>query len=153
MAITAICTAITAWTPTFDSDTVLNTRAYNAQLDSLNEAEAPVRFIGKNDEKQRAEIEIRNLGNRSVATWEILDRAYLFPVMLDQGIKNYNHKILDYIDSYMTVAQAGQCLSSDVDGIVVNVSFEYPYTEPYPEIDGAPEYWVVDALVTVEEYR
>lgn len=156
MSISSIMTGLEGLTPTFDSDVVVNVWAYDAMKDTLNESECPVRMIGRNDDKQGASMELSNLNNPDRAEWQLLDRCYLFPVMLDQGVENYNHKILDYMDSYMSALSADKCLSAaatDDTRIVTGVEFSAPYTLAFPEVDGASVFWVVDAVVTVEEYR
>jgi len=156
MSISSIMTGLEGLAPTYSSDVVVNIWAYDAMKDTLNESECPVRMIGRADDKQSAALEVNNLSNKDRAEWRLLDRCYLFPVMLDQGIENYNHKILEYMDSYMTAVSADKCLSaaaSDATRLVTSVEFSAPYELPFPDVSGAPVFWVVDAVVTVEEYR
>lgn len=153
MSLSGIMTGLEALAPTFDSDVTVNVWEYDAMKDTLNESECPVRLIGINDDKQGAELEVTNLNNKDIATWSILDRLYIMPVNLDMGLENYNHKILDYMESYMAAVSANPCIGLSNGGQVVNVSFSAPYHLPFPNISGGVEFWVVDAVVTVEEYR
>ena len=143
--------SLAALDPVYDSDITINVWEYNSMKDTLNESECPVRMIGKLDEKNTASLEVFNMNNPDLATWEILDRAYIFPVPLDMGIENYNHLLWDYMEAYMTVISADPCLGG-TGYRVENVEFE-ALVLPYPDVPGSPAFWVVDAVVTVEEYR
>jgi len=152
MTISSIIAALGALDITYDSDVTVNVWEYNEIKDTLNESECPVRMIGKNDDKQTASFEVRNLNNAGRAEWNILDKLYIFPTPLDQGIENNNRKILDYMDAYMTAIKANQCLGLTAT-TVTYVEFSPPYVDTYPQAEGSPIFWVVDAVVTVEEYR
>lgn len=153
MSISSIMTGIAGLAPSYDSDNVtVNIWTYDSMDASLNESDCPVRMIGVNDEKQGALMDVFNLNNKDRAEWRILDRCFLFPVELDQGIENYNHKILDYMESYFSAVSADKCLGSS-GAKVEQVEFSSPYVMRYPDADGSPIFWVVDAVLTIEEYR
>ena len=151
MTLATIMSGIAALAPTYDSDVTVNVRGYNAIEPTLNEAECPMRMILAPDESVGAEMSVISLGAVQKVTWTILDRLYLFPVNLDQGIENYNHKLYDYMASYSAAVKANRCLST-TDASVQGVSFTAPFVRNFPDVEGATAFWVVDAVLTVEEY-
>lgn len=153
MSISTIMAGIATLAPTYDSDVTVKVWTYDSMFDTLNESDCPVRMIGLNDDKQQAEMELYDLDMPDQAEWQILDRCYLFPVALDKGIENYNHKLFDYMESYMTAVSGNKCLGAAGVTYVRRVEFAPPYKRPYPDIDGSPIFWVVDAVLTVKEYR
>lgn len=152
MSISSIMTGIATLSPTYDSDVTVKKWTYDSMDVGLSEADCPVRMIGIVDDKQSAVLEVSNMGNKDRAEWQILDRLFLFPVALDLGIENYNHKILNYQEQYFQAISADKCLGSS-GAKVLQVAFNGPYVRPFPDNPGSPAFWVVDALLTIQEYR
>lgn len=152
MAISSIMSALSTLAPTYSSDVSVNVRGYNDISDTLSEGECPLRMLLAPDEKVGASISLPSMTAPAQAEWLILDRLYIMPVLLNMGIQTANHKIFDYMDSYMTAIKANRCLGL-TSVSVTDVSFTSPYIQSWPDApDGIP-FWVVDALVTVMEYR
>lgn len=155
MTITAIKTAISNLTPTWDSDISINVRGYDSDnpiLPTLSEAECPMRMIGMPDDKNRSQLDFIAMGKASNRmTWEILDRLYMFPVNLDMGIENYGIQIDLYKESYNTAVLNSRNLGT-TNAKVEQVTYDGPYIRNFPDVPGATAFWVVDALVTVEEF-
>lgn len=149
--IDTIMTGIEALAPTYDSDVTVNVWGYDAIKDTLNESECPVRMVLAPDDKVRSQMDVISLGATQKMTWEILDRLYMFPVALDQGIENYNHRFYFYKESYAAAVKANRCLST-TNASVQAVYFDGPYMRPYPDVEGSPMFWVIDALLVVEEF-
>jgi len=152
MSLSTIMAGIKALSPTYDSDVEVNVRGYDEIVPTLREGECPMRMILAPDEKVGAELTADvSIGGVQRMTWTILDRLYMFPVNLDKGLENYNHKIYDYIASYGAAVSSKRCLDA-TDAVVTGVSFAGPYVMTFPRVEGSTPFWVVDAVLTVEEY-
>lgn len=152
MAIATIMAGIKALAPTFDSDVVVNVRGYDEIEATLNESECPMRMIGMPDDKNRSQFDFIAMGKASnKMTWEILDRLYMFPVNLDLGVENYAHHIFDYKESYAAQANNNRKLGT-TNAKIEQVTFDGPYVRNFPDVPGAPAFWVVDAVLIVEEF-
>lgn len=152
MAIATIMAGIKALVPTYDSDVTVNVRGYDEIQPTLTEAECPMRMIGMPDDKNRAQLDFIAMGKASnKMTWEILDRLYMFPVNLDLGIENYAHHIFDYKQSYTAQVNNNRKLST-TNAKVEQVVFDGPYVRNFPDVPNATAYWVVDAVLMVEEF-
>jgi len=151
MTITAIKDALAALTPTYDTDVDVNVWGYSIKA-TLNESECPVRMFLNTDDKNRAEFSFIGMGKASnLMTWDILDRLLMFPVNLDKGIENYNHRIDLYKEAYVTAVKADNCLGQSA-ARVTGITFDGPHVINFPDIPSGTAYWAVDAVVTVEEY-
>ena len=151
MSISSIMSGLASLSVTYGTDSV-KTWTYDSMFDTLNESDCPVRMIGRLSPDNGATLNTYNLNNKDMAEWRIVDSLYAFPVPLDKGIENANHALWNYIDSYMTQISSDICLGSAQAFMVTNVEFRED-VRPYPNIAGAPEFWVIDAIVTVEEWR
>lgn len=151
MSISTIMSGLASLSLTYGTDSV-KTWTYDSMFDTLNESDCPVRMIGRLSNENGANLSVINLNNKDIAEWRIVDSLYAFPVPLDKGIENANHALWNYIEAYMTAISSDICLGTSQALQVTNVEFRED-VRPYPDIGGAPEFWVVDAIVTVEEYR
>lgn len=151
MSLSAIMAGLAAMTVAYGTDST-NVWTYDSMFDTLNESDCPVRMIGHLDNRNGAGVEVNNLNNPVHIEWQIVDSLYGFPVMLDKGIENHNHLMWNYMDAYITAAKAAQCIDSDGTAKITDLQFSQD-VRPYPDVAGGPVFWVVDVIVTVEEYR
>lgn len=150
--ISNIMSALAALTPSYSSDVNVNVRSYNDITDTLSEAECPLRMLLAPDDKMSASLSIKSMTSPATAEWRILDRLYIMPVLLNMGIETANHKIFDYMDSYMTIIKANRCLSlTNVN--VTGIGFSAPYVRRWPDAEEGVPFWAVDAVLSITEYR
>lgn len=153
MSIDSILNAIGALAPTYDSDvsiTVYGPSNYTAIPDALPENKCPCRFIIAPDTKVGADMSYMSLGNTARLDWKILDRLFLFPANLSQGIETQNLRLYRYAESYADTLRQSRCLGlTNVSQTGVNISV--PYVREYPYVAGATQYYIVDCVVSVME--
>lgn len=151
MSISAILTGVAGLSPVFDSNVTVRVWNYDNIKDSLSEASCPVRMILSPGDEVEAGFEVIGIGGGSNrATWNVLDRIYLFPVTLGRGIEAYNKHWFNYCESYLAAVEANRCLST-TNAHVIGVRCSRLYAREYPEgAEGA--YWVIDVMLTIEEF-
>ena len=140
---------IKAWTPVFDSDVSVGTLDIDEMPITLDVSDCPVRMFSVVDPKVNAEFAHIALGSTAGIDWYILDRLYILPAKMDEGLKGNNAKIIKYTASYFEQARINRGVVTTAT--VKGVSVAPPYVRNWPDYEGGVPYYVVDCVVHIFE--
>ena len=149
--IEGIIDAIKAWTPQYDTDTSINTMDIDEMPVDLDETDCPVRVFSCVDPKNNSEFAHIALGPAGGVEWNILDRLYITPTVMEMGFAGNNARIIQYVASYFDQARQNRGISTSISAHVRNVSVTPPYVRNWPDYEGGKQFYVVDCVVHVQE--
>lgn len=153
MASSDIFAGLAALTPQYDTDVSVGVRWPTTDTDSylietLDENEAPIRILGipENLNEENTEFAWIALGKAAKHTYIIMDRLWLSPAEMNEGLEKNTPRMVRYIDSYNTQVLNNRSLGRN-NAHVVDVRYNYGWR---PWITAT--WFTVDAVVTVEEF-
>jgi hypothetical protein len=143
MTAQTIFTAMSLWTPTFDSDVTIKVWNYNQIKETLPSAGTPIRIL--QPLLSPGDFAFIALGKTNKVTWKIVDLLLIKPVAQGDGIKSESAHIVDYCDSYREAMYSNRAPTGGSH--ILSATME-PGVYPWNNI----EYFGVKCTVSVEDF-
>lgn len=151
MASTDMFAAMSAWTPSYDSDVTVNVRypggvGVNNLRNEFSESDCPMRMIGLPEVPGAVQDwGFIRLGTGGSNTYRIVDRLYLNPTVMQLGLEYSSIWLWRYQDSYTTAMRAGKAITDCAT--IRSVEYQHGWRE-WNNIS----YYTIDCIVTIEEF-
>lgn len=151
-AIKEIYTAISALSPTYDSNVTISVRNYDQIRNDFHEADAPMRMLLVGIPSGDAE-DVMFVGVGSGQTmriqWLITDRVFIRPAMQGMGLEDNTEDLLTYMDSYISAIQGIRAPTSQ--SIIKSIR-TIPGVYYWPDCPEGTAYFGVNVEIIVEEF-